>query len=77
MAPRNTVSQLTSRIDDLAQRLAPNRGLITVVGGDRAECHARLKEIEAAGGLGDRVRFIITGVRRRGSAGGATNADPT
>ena len=76
MAPRNTVSRLTSRIDDLAQRLAPNRGLITVVGGDRAECHARLKEIEAAGGLGDRVRFIITGVRRRGSAGGATK-DPT
>ena len=72
MAPRNTISQLTSRIDELAQRLAPNRGLTTIVGGDRAECHARLKEIEAAGEQTGRVRFIVTGVRRHGSAGGAT-----
>ena len=64
MAPRNTVSRLTSRIDDLAQRLAPNRGLTTVVGGDRAECHAQLEEMEAAGRLAGRVRFIVTGVLR-------------
>jgi hypothetical protein len=64
MAARNTISRLTSRIDDLAQRLAPNRGLTTIVGGDREECRTRLKEIEAAGGLSDRVRFIITGVKR-------------
>ena len=69
MAPRNTISQLTSRIDDLAQRLAPNRGLTTVVGGDRAECRRRLREIEAAGGLSDQVRFVITGVKRAESFG--------
>jgi hypothetical protein len=64
MAPRNTISRLTSRIDDLAQRLAPNRGLTTVVGGDRAECRRRLQEIEAAGKQTGRVRFIVTGVQR-------------
>jgi hypothetical protein len=69
MAPRNTISRLTSRIDELAQRLAPNSGLTTIVGGDEAECRARLKEIEAAGGLSDRVRFIITGVVRDESFG--------
>ena len=68
MAARNTISRITSRIEDLAERL-PNRRLTTVVGGDRAECHARLKEIEAAGGLSDRVRFIVTGVKRAESFG--------
>jgi hypothetical protein len=64
MAPRNTISRLTSRIDDLTQRLAPNRGLTTIVGGDEAECRRRLQEIQAAGQRMERVRFIITGVVR-------------
>jgi hypothetical protein len=72
MAPRNTISRLTSRIDDLTERLTPNRGLTTIVGGNEAECQARLKEIEAAGGLTGRVRFIVTGVARAES-GLATN----
>ena len=63
MAPRNTISKLTSRIDDLTERLAP-KGLTTIVGGDAAECRRRLKEIETAGGVTGRVRFIVTGVRR-------------
>jgi hypothetical protein len=53
MAARNTISRLTSRIDDLTERLSPNRWLTTIVGGDEAECQARLQEIEAAGGLTD------------------------
>ena len=32
MAARNTISQLTSRIDELTQRLAPISGLITIEG---------------------------------------------
>jgi hypothetical protein len=64
MAPRNTISRLTSRIDDLAQRLAPNRGLTTVVGGNQAECRAQLQKIEAAGQRMEHVRLIITGVVR-------------
>jgi hypothetical protein len=69
MAPRNTISRLTSRIDELTERLAPNGGLTTIVGGDEAECRTRLKEIGAAGGLTDRVRLIITGVKRAESFG--------
>ena len=64
MAPRNTISRLTSRIDDLAERLTPGRGLITIVGGDEAECRRRLKAIEATGEQIGRVRFIVTGVPR-------------
>ena len=64
MAARNTISRLTSRIEDLAERLLPDRGLITIVGGDKAECRKRLKEIEAAGKETGRVRFIVTGVKR-------------
>jgi hypothetical protein len=33
---RNTISRITSRIDGLAERLTPNRGPITIVGGDEA-----------------------------------------
>ena len=63
MAPRNTISRITSRIDDLTERLTPE--LITIVGGDEAECQRRLEEIEAAGKVaGRRVRFILTGVKR-------------
>jgi hypothetical protein len=68
MAPRNTISRLASRIDELTERLTPNRGLITIVGYDTAACQARLKELEAAGQLaGRRVRFITTGVPRADS----------
>jgi hypothetical protein len=65
MAPRNTISRLTSRIDELTERLTPNRGLVDIIGSDRAACQARLEELEAAGQLaGRRVRFITTGVPR-------------
>ena len=79
MAPRNTISRITSRIDELTERLTPGRGLITIVGADRAECQMRLEEIEAAGELaGRRVRFIMTGVKRSESfgRGWSTAADP-
>jgi hypothetical protein len=46
MAPRNTISRITSRIDELTERLTPE--LITIVGADKAECQRRLKEMEAA-----------------------------
>jgi hypothetical protein len=68
MAPRNTISHITSRIDELT----PSPGWITIVGGDQAECRMRLKEIEAAGGLAGRVRFIMTGVKRAQSFGRPT-----
>jgi hypothetical protein len=79
MAPRNTISRLTSRIDELTERLTPERGLITIVGGDQAECQVRLEEIEAAGELaGRQIRFIMTGVKRAESFGRrwSTAADP-
>jgi hypothetical protein len=65
MAPRNTISRLTSRIDELTERLTPERGLITIIGGNEAGCRRQLEEIEAAGKrAGRHVRFIITGVER-------------
>ena len=64
MAARNTISRLTSRIDDLAERRLPRRGPVTIVGGDEAECRRRLQEIEAAGEQIGHVRFIVTGVTR-------------
>ncbi len=33
MAARNTISRITSRIDELAERHTPGRGLITIIGG--------------------------------------------
>ena len=77
MAPRNTISRITSRIDELTKRLPP--GLITIVGADYAECQRRLEEIEEAGELtGRQVRFIMTGVKRSESFGRGwpTAADP-
>jgi hypothetical protein len=68
MAARNTISRITSRIEDLAERL-PNRRLTTIVGGNEAECRRRLKEIEAAGEQVEHVRFIVTGVPRAERAG--------
>ena len=64
MAARNTISRLTSRIEDLAERRLPRRGPVTIVGADEAECRTRLKEIEAAGQRPAHVRFIMTGVPR-------------
>jgi hypothetical protein len=76
MAPRNTISRITSRIDELTKRLPP--GLITIVGANLAECQMRLEEIEAAGKVAGRVRFIMTGVKRSESFGRGwpTTADP-
>ncbi|HEY7229157.1 MAG TPA: hypothetical protein VH558_02170 [Pseudolabrys sp.] len=63
MAPRNTLNRITSRIDELAERLTPNREPITIIGTDEAACQARLEELEAAGQLaGRRVCVITTGV---------------
>jgi hypothetical protein len=65
MAPRNTISRITSRIDELTERLTPNRGLITIGGYDMAACEARLEELRAAGQLaGRQVCLIATGVPR-------------
>jgi hypothetical protein len=62
---RNTIGRITSRIDDLTERLASSRGLLTIVGADEAECRRQLTEIEAAGGLAGRdVLIIKTGVPR-------------
>ena len=77
MAPRNTISRITSRIDELTKRLPPE--LITIVGAGIAECQMRVEEIEAAGELaGRRVRFMLTGVKRSESfgRGWSTAADP-
>jgi hypothetical protein len=62
---RNTISRITSRIDELTKRRTSK--LITLVAGaDEAECHKRLDEIKAAGGVraGCKVYCIITGVPR-------------
>ena len=48
MAPRNTISQLTSRIEDLAERL-PSRKRTMICGGSDAECREKLEEMRAAG----------------------------
>ena len=64
MAPRNTISRLTSRIEDLAERRLPRRGPLIIVGADEAECRKQLEEIEAAGQRPAHVRFLMTGVPR-------------
>jgi hypothetical protein len=65
MATRNTISRITSRIDELAERHTPNRAPIMIAVCDEAEYRAKLREIEAAGGLsGRQVIFIRTGVPR-------------
>ena len=71
MAARNTITRLTSRIEDLAERRLPRRGPLIIVGTDEAECRARLKEIEGAGQRPARVRFIMTGVPRSNRYGAA------
>ena len=64
MTARNTISRLTSRIEDLAERRIPRRGPVNIVGADRAECLKRLEDLEAAGQRPAHVRFIMTGVPR-------------
>src|SRR5262244_260604 len=51
----------SAAFDELTKRLPPE--LITIVGADLAECQMRLEEIEAAGKVAGRVRFIMTGVK--------------
>ena len=76
MAARNTISQLTSRIEDLAERRLPRRGPVNIVGADEAECRKRLEELEAAGQRPAHVRFIMTGVPRSESFGMANKELP-
>jgi hypothetical protein len=64
MAARNTISRLTSRIEDLAERRLPRRGPVTIVGADEAECRKRLEDILATGEQPAHVRFLMTGVPR-------------
>jgi hypothetical protein len=64
MTARNTISRLTSRIEDLAERRLPRGGWVNIVGADAAECRKRLEELEATGQRPARVRFIMTGVPR-------------
>ena len=72
MATRNTISRITSRIDELTERLTPSGGPIIIAVRDEAEHRARLREIEAAGGpSGRRIIFIRTGVPRRDWADGS------
>jgi hypothetical protein len=63
MATRNTINRITSRIDELAERHTPSRGPIMIVVRDEAECRARLREIEAAGGLA--ARQVLFHLHRR------------
>jgi hypothetical protein len=58
MAPRNTISRLTSRIDDLTERL-PSRKRTMICGGSDAECREKLEEMRAAGKPIGRVLFVI------------------
>ena len=52
--------ELTSRIEDLAERRTPRRGPLIIVGADKAECRKRLEEILATGEQPAHVRFIMT-----------------
>ena len=61
---RQTITRLTSRIEDLAERRTPRRGPLIIVGADKAECRKRLEEILATGERPAHVRFLMTGVPR-------------
>jgi hypothetical protein len=75
MATRNTISRITSRIDELTERHTPSRAPILIAVCDEAEYRVKLREIEAAGGLsGRRVIFIRTGVPRRSAGFGQWSA---
>ena len=59
MAPRNTITRLTSRIDDLTERL-PDRKRTMICGGSDAECREKLEAMRAAGQpIGRRILFVI------------------
>ena len=56
---RNTISQLTSRIEDLAER-HPSRKRTMICGGSEAECREKLEAMRAAGQpIGRRILFVI------------------
>lgn len=55
---RQTITRLTSRIDDLTERL-PNRKRTLIAGGSTEECRARLEEMRVAGKPIGRVLFVI------------------
>jgi hypothetical protein len=56
---RQTVTRLTSRIEDLAERRIPRKRTI-ICGGSDAECRAKLEAMRAAGQpIGRRITFVI------------------
>ena len=56
---RNTISRLTSRIEDLAEQL-PDRKRTMICGGSDAECREKLEAMRAAGHpVGRHILFII------------------
>ena len=55
---RNTITRLTSRIEDLAER-HPSRQWTIVSGGSEEECRERLEALRATGKRIGNVRFII------------------
>ena len=56
---RQTVTRLTSRIEDLAEQL-PSRKRTMICGGSDAECRAKLEAMRAAGHpVGRHILFII------------------
>jgi hypothetical protein len=72
MATRNTISRITSRIDELTERHTPSRAPILIAVRDEAEYRAKLREIEAAWGPSARqVIFIRTNVPRKDWADGS------
>jgi hypothetical protein len=72
MATRNTISRITSRIDELTERHAPSGAPILIAVRDEADFRAKLREIEAAWG---RVIFIRTNVPRKDWADGSPGGD--
>ena len=55
---RQTITRLTSRIEDLAEQL-PDRQWTTVSGGSAEECRERVEALRAAGKRIGNVRIII------------------
>jgi hypothetical protein len=76
MATRNTISRITSRIDELTERHTPRGAPILIAVRDEAEHRAKLREIEAAWGpSGRRVIFIRTNVPRKDWVDGSPGGD--
>jgi hypothetical protein len=72
MATRNTISRITSRIDELTERHAPSVAPILIAVRDEADYRVRLREIGATWGpSGRRVIFIRTNVPRKDWADGS------